>query len=48
MSELDERDTVLEELVEDSKLLQALYDAGVENWEGFDLALKIYMEQDNV
>ena len=31
-----------EDLIEDSKFLRALEDAGVDNWPGYDFAFEIY------
>lgn len=40
--------TILKELYEkfldDSKMLEALQEAGVDNWEGYDEAMRIYNE----
>lgn len=32
----------LEELEDDSKLLQAFFDAGVDNWDGYDYAIELF------
>lgn len=37
--------TELQELIDDSKFLECLLAAGVENWEGFDPAIEIYQER---
>jgi len=34
-----------EELVEDSKFLEALRGAGVDNWEGYDMAFEIMEDE---
>lgn len=35
-----------EELLEDQKMLQALEGAGVDNWEGYDYAIKMLEDGD--
>jgi len=35
-----------EELLEDQKMLNALQDAGVDNWEGYDYAMELLNEED--
>jgi hypothetical protein len=34
-----------EELLEDQKMLNALQDAGVDNWEGYDYAMELLNEE---
>ena len=37
-----------ESLLEDQKLLQCLQDAGVDNWEGYDYAMEMMEDVENI
>lgn len=36
-----------EDLLDDHKFLQALYDAGVDNWQGYDFAVEMYEKDED-
>lgn len=46
IEEMENIQTYLEELEEDRDLLYALQAAGVDNWYGYEEAMKIYREEE--